>query len=264
LMQSFQTSIKRVKSTARTLAAFRSDQGRVRFDNQDSWCMFPDGPQDPHGSRGVMFVVADGMGGHLGGSEASTLAVRTICEHYFGAAAPVPSSLREAFRIANASIYSVGVTNRALRGLGTTCTALVIKEGMGFIAHIGDSRAYRVSGGRITQLTEDHSIAADLCRRGVISAADIPNHPSRSVLYRALGIEGEVEIDMPGEIEVKPGDRFLLCTDGLSNAVTDDEMAQIILHHPPERACALLLDLANQRGGLDNCTAGVISITDEG
>jgi protein phosphatase len=213
------------------------------------------------GPQGQLFIVADGMGGHRGGKEASLLAVDIVGKEYFANAEQPPQALRDAMRTANTAIRATGEADPSLQGMGTTCTALVLHAGSGFIGHIGDSRAYRIAGGAITQLTQDHTLVADLERRGVPPSTVFL--PSRSVLYRALGIEEEPAIDLSGPISANLGDTFLLCSDGLFQYATDEELLRTAQQNTPEIGCRFLIDLANQRGGEDNITVGIIRITED-
>jgi serine/threonine protein phosphatase PrpC len=239
-----------------------SDVGVVREENQDCLGKFPEESLDFSTPPGLLFVVADGMGGHRGGRVASQLAVQAMAEKYFMAPAneSVAHRLKEAVNAANTRIYEYSLEHPDFNGMGTTCVALVLAGDKACIAHVGDSRIYRISNKKIMQLTEDHSKVAEMERRGILTKEEARLHPERSQLYRALGIRPKMEVDINDGIALRPGDYFVLCSDGLSNMVEDDEINEIVLKHPPQEACDVLVDLANQRGGFDNITVEVVQI----
>jgi serine/threonine protein phosphatase PrpC len=239
-----------------------SHVGLVRSENQDMYGLFPSGFKGDLEPKGRLFVLADGMGGHNGGRFASELAVKTIGEVYFSARSQkVQESLVKAMQTANAAVHTASIQDPALVGMGTTCVALVVRGLSVYVAHIGDSRAYRIKGEGIHQITDDHSVAAELYRRGMISAEEAKNHRERSVLYRALGTGKEVEIDVQPEHVVRDEEWFVLCSDGLSNMVSDSEINRIVKAQPPEWACDELIALANERGGNDNITVVVVKVS---
>jgi protein phosphatase len=238
-----------------------SDIGKARTENQDSFGVFPDRGEDVIPAKGQLFVVADGMGGHQGGREASRLAVQRISEAYERSnAADVPESLVAAMQVANEEIHNASLANAALSGMGTTCVVLLVKDRRVYIAHVGDSRVYRVTKGSIKQVTEDHSTVAEMTRRGILTPEEAKYHPERSVLYRALGTMSATEIDAQPEIVVTSNEWFVLCTDGLSNMVEDEEIQKIVTSHEPQEACDELVRLANERGGYDNITVAVVRV----
>jgi len=239
-----------------------TDIGRVREENQDSYGKFSQDTFDLASPKGQLFIVADGMGGHRGGLQASRLTVEAIQQAYFDSGEDIAESLALAFRAANQRVYSEGNENPALSGMGTTCSALVLSADRGCIAHVGDSRIYRVTQKDIIQLTQDHSTVAELERKGLITRQEARYHPDRSVLYRALGTGPDVEVDLIRDIAIDTDDWFVLCTDGLCNKVNDDEVRNIVLQHTPAEACVLLTGLANERGGQDNITILVVRARD--
>jgi serine/threonine protein phosphatase PrpC len=231
----------------------------VRSENQDSYGVFPEDTKKAGAPKGQLFVVADGMGGHKAGREASSLAVQTLADSYFSAATDdILESLIYAFREANHRVYDQSTSDTAYAGMGTTCTALVLKDSNVVIGHIGDSRVYRVTRKTILQLTEDHSRVADLVRRAIITKEQARIHPERSQLYRALGTRSEVDVDYLTPSQLPDDCIFVLCTDGLSNHVSEDEVQSLVLAKPPGEACDALVQLANERGGHDNITVQVI------
>lgn len=240
-----------------------SDVGQVRSENQDFMGKFPEDDVDLASPQGQLFIVADGMGGHKGGRDASRLAVDTIEQVYsLSENSDVANNLKRAFQQANERIYKMSLENPKLVGMGTTCIALALHKNQGTIAHIGDSRIYRISKRKITQLTQDHSKVAEMERRGLLTAEEARHHPERSHLYRALGTKPEAEVDVIDDISLSDNDTFLMCTDGLFNLVEKEELKEIVLSYPPDEACKRLVDLANERGGHDNITLQIIHVKD--
>ncbi len=226
--------------------------GRVRTINQDL-------PLE----RANLYAVADGMGGHVGGEVAARVAVETLGQAF--ERAPTVTGLREAFTEANTAVWYESQANNELRGMGTTLTALaLVGDGEGrdmlALANVGDSRAYVFTGGEVLQVTDDHSLAEERMRHGEMTEEEAAVHPQRHILTRALGVSSEVETDM-WELELHEGDRILLCSDGLSNEVGTDEMADILgTIADPQAAAQRLVDVANEHGGADNITVVVIDV----
>jgi serine/threonine protein phosphatase PrpC len=233
----------------------------VRSENQDSFGKFPEGTTDLNCPGGQLFIIADGMGGQNAGREASALAVRTLSETYYaGKEAGVVPNLRSAFAAANAAIFARSNTGPQYRGMGTTCVALVLLDGQAYIGNIGDSRIYKISPRGIIQLTQDHSKVAEMVRRGIITKVEAKTHPERSHLYRAMGPRATADVDFFDEMQLSSNRSYLMCTDGLFNHVEDEEMREIVMAHAPEKASRMLVQLANERGGSDNCTVQVIRV----
>jgi protein phosphatase len=243
--------------------AIATDRGMVRADNQDAAGKCPEGPYDPAYPAGQLFIVADGMGGHNAGREASALALATIGEAFCSAPRghDAGASLKAAFEAANAKIHEQGMADSARRGMGTTCTALLIKGSSSIIAHVGDSRAYLVTDSRITQLTVDHTRVGELVRAGVITAAQARHHPERSFLDRALGARPAVAVDIVQGPPIAKSCSFVLCSDGLYSHVDDDEILSAVSSRPAGEAAESLIALANERGGSDNITVLVVGVT---
>ncbi len=238
----------------------KSDLGKIRSENQDHFGKFPAGNEDLTLPKGQLFIIADGMGGHERGREASHTAVRVISEIYYtNRYDDIGESLKHALAAANEEIYHRASSGEGLVKMGTTCTALVLYQNEAFIGHVGDSRAYYLDAGNIEQLTEDHTQVAEMYRKGIISEEEARVHPSKSVLVRALGVRPEIEIDIINRIRLKPDNYFVLCTDGLGK-VKKEEIKEIVLNHPPQEACEILVDMANRMGGEDNVTLQVIKI----
>ena len=231
--------------------AAHTDVGLRRRGNEDRFAVDP--------ALGLL-LVADGMGGHSAGQVASQLAAATVVtslQERKGSAASASEKLRAALEDANRAIYSAARQNAEYSGMGTTVVALLVEDNRAALAHVGDSRAYRVRGGRIRQLTDDHSIVGELLRRHEISADDAREHPHRHVLTRALGVRGHVQPDL-AELTLAPGDVFVLCSDGLTNHLEDSEIAKLASAGDDlDAGCAALIELANRRGGEDNITVAL-------
>lgn len=239
--------------------AMRSDVGRVRSENQD-FAIVADGSESGTG-KGHLMVVADGMGGHKGGATASKLAASTIKERYLAAeGGDVTAILADAINQANAVIYQQAAENEDLEGMGTTTSALVIREGRAWIGHVGDSRIYRIREREIEQITDDHSLVATMVREGLLSAEEAETHPRRNVLQRSMGVSSEVEADVAGPFDLVPGDRFILCSDGLHGLVSADEISEVVLGDEIEPAADRLVELALDRGAPDNVTVIVAAV----
>lgn len=238
-----------------------SDRGRVRQNNEDSCAVFvPEGAGEL-ADRGAVFVVADGMGGHRGGEIASRIAVRTIVAFYTANADENRShALARAFREANKTIIEESVADSTLFGMGTTCTALALFRGQAFLAHVGDSRAYHLRAGRVTQITRDHSIVGEMVRSGILSDEDARNHPKRNVITKSLGAQDEIAADMPAALDIEPGDRFVLCSDGLTAYLSDSDIGEVVSGSTPADACKKLVRMANEAGGRDNITVLVVAV----
>ncbi|HSE97080.1 MAG TPA: Stp1/IreP family PP2C-type Ser/Thr phosphatase [Blastocatellia bacterium] len=243
------------------VAGFKSDVGCVRESNEDSGRFTL--PDDPAvlAEKGRLFVVADGMGGHSGGEIASRLAAEVITRTYYEDDDDSQTALKNAFREANRQIYEVALKDDSLKGMGTTCTALVLRDGSAISAHVGDSRLYLVRNGHIYLMTEDHSAVMEMVKRGWISLSDARHHPDKNVILRAMGSHPEVEVSTWQEpFPLKAGDRFLLCSDGLYDLVEDEEIKQIVLAVDPQNACEKLIEIAKERGGHDNITVAIASL----
>jgi PPM family protein phosphatase len=230
-----------------------SDVGRVRSVNQDN-ALAIEG----------LFAVADGMGGHRGGEVASEFAVRALRER-----APLLTSvdLLEAIHFANDAILGRSNDDAALRGMGTTLCVLALVDADGderlAIANVGDSRVYLFASGELEQMTDDHSLVAALVREGRLTPQEAEEHPQRNILTRALGIDQEVNVDA-WEVPPFVGDRWVLCSDGLFNEVTVDQMAAVLRRlDDPSEAASELVRLANEGGGRDNITVLVVDLVDE-
>jgi PPM family protein phosphatase len=240
--------------------ALRTDVGLVRSENQDFGTYTTQAEERESAPGGKLLIVADGMGGHRGGATASRLAAETVKAQYLGSDTPdIPTALRESLSRANARIYSEAQSNPDLRGMGTTTSVLAVKDGAGWLAHVGDSRIYMVRDGAIKQLTDDHSLVATMVREGLLTSAEAETHPRRNVLQRSMGVAEDVEIDVRGPIELRQGDVFILCSDGLHGVVKEDELNEIA-RMPIEAAADEFLRRALERGAPDNVTVIVATV----
>lgn len=217
----------------------KTHKGMVRANNQDSLLVAE-----------KLYGVADGMGGHRGGETASRLAAETVISALKDKT-PDEKLLRLAVEAANRRIYETAAENENLQGMGTTLTFLWEDGEKAFIAHVGDSRAYRLREGKLEQLTLDHSMVAELLRSNVITAEMAKTHPYRNIITRAVGIDPVVEADIV-QTDIRPGDRFLMCSDGLYNMVEDAVILETMTELDDEKAADKLMELALNNGGTDN------------
>lgn len=235
-----------------------TDVGVKRSHNQDACAAQPAADAAAWETYGHLFVVADGMGGHAVGEKASAKAVRDIPFLYTKQAREgIVPAIKRAFREANAGIYSIGQENPEFRGMGTTATALVLRPEGAWVGHVGDSRAYRIRGDAVEQLTFDHSWVWEIAKRQGIDPDELGDF-KKNVIIRSLGPDPEVEVDVEGPHPIEPGDCFLLCSDGLSNQVTGDEIGAVVRALPSDEAAKFLIELANLRGGPDNITVAIV------
>lgn len=230
--------------------AARTDIGCRRQANEDFLATVPE--------RGL-FVVADGLGGHVGGRHAAETGVASFLEHTHGQA-PSPDVLRGAVRVANAVLLAEAERHPELRGMGTTLVALWLADGAASLVNVGDSRAYLLREDRLTQLTLDHSMVSDLVVRGELDPGLARDHPNRHVITRALGVASTVEPDI-GEFRVRKGDRFLLCSDGISAQLSDEEIKEIAFgSRDLEQGAQALVVAANGKGGEDNASVVLVGL----
>jgi serine/threonine protein phosphatase PrpC len=242
--------------------ASRSDIGCERDNNEDSCSYWEPGGDTELERKGCLAIVADGMGGHEGGQEASRIAVESIEEVYTSGSNDDPQLLLvNGFKLAEQRILEYAVAHPKLQGMGTTATAVALFPTHLYYAHVGDSRLYLVRAGAISRLTRDHSYVGRLVESGVITPEEADGHPQRHILTAALGTGAETAPDVPGgDVSLRPGDILVLCTDGLWSVVADEEIQQTVADRSPADACSALVDLARQRGGPDNITVQVLRI----
>ena len=241
-------------NAAITVAA-KTHCGRVRPINEDSY-LVPEGDS--------LALVADGMGGHRAGEVASSMAAEAIRLSARKAAGRHLSDKTAVSRgrQPNRAIYRAANEDLSRSGMGTTLTFLYFMQGHVMLAHVGDSRCYLMRGGEVYQITKDHSLVAELVRKGEITEEEAKDHPYRNIITRALGTDDTVAVDAQ-DVDTRPGDVFLLCTDGLSNYLETSEIRGILAESSPQEACERLVDLALDRGGRDNITVVVARLEGE-
>lgn len=233
----------------------RSDIGRRRSSNQDSLAVAPPASPQQYRTRGWLFLVADGMGAHVAGERASRIAAEHVPLVYEkNAPRSPPWALRRGLEQANTEINTRGRQQPEYQGMGTTCTTLAILPRGALVCHVGDSRAYRLRGTRLDQLTRDHSAVWELEIQGGLSREQAERAIGKNVITRSMGPHPRVEVDVEGPIAVEQGDVFLLCSDGLTGQVSDEEIGLIVKELSPREACAALVGLTLVRGAPDNVT----------
>lgn len=225
-----------------------TDRGVVRSQNQDAYAIREYGPDR------VLAVVCDGMGGARAGNVASTMTVDIFFDAFEKGTGEDLQRMQQAALRANDLVFQRAVTDEDCVGMGTTLVAVMISGEQASVLNVGDSRAYRINEHGIAQITRDHSLVEDLVTSGQLSREEARNHPKKNLITRALGCEPQLRVDQ-FNLAIAPGDRFLLCSDGLSNVVTDQEMLYEVLHGGEEASCCRrLLEVALHRGAPDNVT----------
>ena len=229
----------------------RTDTGRKRRRNEDAFVCEP-----------PLFAIADGMGGAQAGEVASRLAAESLREREHGELSALEQTV-ELIREANRRVYAYSSENASARGMGTTMTVALVDGNRVTIGHVGDSRAYLLRDEQLTQLTQDHSLVAELVRSGRLTPEDAESHPRRSVITRALGTDSEVEVDV-FSLQARDGDLYLLCSDGLTSMVADVEIERILASARADLddAAKKLIEAANSAGGEDNITVVVFELED--
>ncbi|HPW41510.1 MAG TPA: Stp1/IreP family PP2C-type Ser/Thr phosphatase [Bacillota bacterium] len=244
-------------------SAGRTDIGLVRKVNEDRFLC--EKLEDIDST--YLYIVADGMGGHNAGEVASSMAVQEVASYIknsIGTLMPgdeeIKDLIRNAIMYANEKIYKTSILKSNCLGMGTTLSMVLAKDSSIYIGHVGDSRIYLIRGKDISRLTEDHSLVAELVKRGTIKPEDASNHPQKNVITRALGTEYSIEPDVY-QYDMQSGDLILICTDGLSNAVCEEDIAGVMnAASDLNGACELLIEKAKEKGGYDNITAVAIQV----
>lgn len=248
------------------VCAGMTDVGQVREHNEDDFYLSE--------GEDALCIVADGMGGHRSGEVASALAIKAMVEYYretmadyseaedISGASPEQHRLSRAVQTSNRAVFSAASSNEAYRNMGTTIVSGFFTERGVYLAHIGDSRCYRLRGTMLEQRTEDHSLANEYVRMGILSAEDVEYFPYKNVITRACGLSEDVEVDIHYE-ELEPGDVYLFCSDGLSDMVSDAEI-NVIMNDASDldEMCRELVERANNNGGADNITVVLAKIED--
>lgn len=236
----------------------KTDKGNVRDSNQDAYAV------GEFSDEVVWSVVCDGMGGAAGGNIASALAVKVISDKINASYrdqmrdGSIKNMLDSALTAANIEVFDFAEAQPELRGMGTTVVCAIVRDNQAYIAHAGDSRAYVINNGSIRQITTDHSMVQDLLLRGQITPEEAEHHPNKNIITRAVGVDKGIEIDFE-QIDLDDKDTLLLCTDGLSNYVSNDEMLELMSDGKHYAFADRLVKKANENGGGDNITVVVIS-----
>ncbi len=246
------TSLANKQPGTIVLMSGQSETGNVRSINQDSFYI-------SKLSGGYLAIVADGMGGHKTGEVASQKAVEIVKRKLTHNSKHPPTALAKAIQAANIEIFDFALDNPDHKGMGTTLTSVFIDDQIGFVAQIGDSRAYLIRNHKIHQLTHDHSWVAEQVRQGILTQDEAQNHRLRNVITNALGASEEVKLDIV-HFEIEEGDKIFLCSDGISMLISDNYLTEIISNSSPENAVAQLIAEANRRGSPDNITAIVLEV----
>lgn len=236
----------------------KTDKGRIRDSNQDAYAVgeFPD--------EVAWAIVCDGMGGAAGGNIASALAVKVISDKINASYntqmrdASIKNMLDSALVAANIEVYDLAYSKSELKGMGTTVVCAIVRGDQAYIAHAGDSRAYVLTDGQLRQVTTDHSVVQDLLSSGKITPDEAKNHPNKNLITRAVGVDKNISIDFD-QVDLMPDDTLILCTDGLSNYVSDDEMMSEISDGKYYAYADRLVQKANNNGGGDNITVVAIA-----
>jgi len=232
-----------------------SDVGRKRTANEDYYGSFS-------GEFGSLIIVCDGVGGVKGGTIASRKTVETIKSHFDSLSSKYDPQieLKNALDKADQVLKQIAAESEELRELGSTAVVLLIKDAFAYVAHIGDSRLYLIRGNKINQITTDHSLVQEMLKAGLINEEQAKTHPKKNIITRALGPQGGSNPDITIPIEIYKDDYFILCTDGLTGYVNDEELLKFVTENTPQEACIKLVSLANERGGKDNITVQVVKV----
>lgn len=238
----------------------KTDLGRIRENNEDKFEFFIPDDELTLASRGQVFVVCDGMGGHAAGQIASELASKTFIDVYLSHPSPsVEDALKEALAAANRYVFLVSRSVAARRGMGTTLTALVLLQDQAYAVQVGDSRMYRLREGELMQITEDHTYMNEMIRMGTLTPEQAAVHPQKHVITRAIGVDESVVCDLY-QFTIQEGDTYLLCSDGILNHLDDDAIASVLNNNGPAQASWKLIGQALQGGGSDNATTIVLKV----
>jgi len=241
-------------------AAVITDPGCVRDNNEDNGLHVKPSMAEDQPARGTLTIVADGMGGHSSGEVASSMAVELISRYFYESeASSTDVALRTAIERASSEIFDSSVSDVKFFGMGTTVVALVIEGNYGYVAHVGDSRMYRLRGETMERMTDDHSQVMEMVKLGIITPEEAESHEDKNVILRAVGTQPSVEVETYGPFQVEPGDEYMLCSDGLCDMANDDEIFSIwFASQKIHDAAEKLVEFAKARGGNDNITVGIV------
>ena len=249
-----------LKVLAHVSIGAKTDLGRVRENNEDKFEFYIPDDELILASRGQVFVVCDGMGGHAAGQIASELACKTFIDVYLSHPGSDPKeALSTAIHAANRWVFLTARSNVARKDMGTTLSALVLLQDKAYCVQVGDSRIYRLRAGELAQITQDHTFVNELVRAGTITPEEAINHPRKNVITRAVGVEEIVAPDF-FEFDIVEGDTYFLCSDGVMNHVDDDNILQILSANGPAAAAWKIVGQALLGGGSDNTTAVVLKV----
>jgi serine/threonine protein phosphatase PrpC len=240
--------------SAKVFVGEGTDPGRVREENQDATSFYRTSDD-----VWTLLIVCDGMGGHAGGRQAAAMASEGIGQEFanrVSSSAPV-DALRDSIKVVNRKIVEHAEVNTELRGMGTTCVVLAVARNQAYVAHVGDSRVYRIRPGSVEQVTKDHSYVQRMIDSGILTPEQAEEHPDANMLMRCLGGRPDVEVDVIGPEPVVAGDRYLLCSDGLWGQVNAAEIAAMSMAFSAQDAVNRLINLANERGGPDNISVQI-------
>lgn len=236
-----------------------TDVGSVRDNNEDNLVFIRPFDQKTRASHGCLAVVADGMGGYSYGELASKMATEIITRQYFDTEQNIVPALRRSLEKANQAIFQKASSDRRFRGMGTTCTAVVLLNDHIYLGHVGDSRAYLMKKDQVVQLSNDHTLVQHLLDTGKITQEESLSHPQRNVVTKAMGTAAKLQADvMQHSLRFELGDKLLICSDGLYEYVKEDELRQILNSNKLNQAAQYLIDLAKQRGGHDNISVLIV------
>lgn len=243
-------------------ACLRSDVGKRRKNNEDSCILCVPEDKDLREAKGLLFAVADGMGGATAGEYASRMALNVLTAVYYESEGDsVPDALKHAVEQANLEVFEESEVNPVLSGMGTTVSAIVLWGEWVYIAQVGDSRVYQCRNGQgLTQLTRDHSLVAEQVRNGMITEEEAESHSLKNLITRAVGIKTMVEVDLFA-VHVAEGDTLLICSDGLSNMVSDAAIEETLALPDLVKATESLIENALESGGTDNVTAVTLRLS---
>ncbi len=246
-----------VTDTSTVKVVIKTDLGNIRTNNEDAGTFIKIADENVIREKGYLLLVADGMGGHNAGEVASKIALETIGEEYFkqGSDTNKEKALSKAFNAANKKIFDMSSANENYKGMGTTCTVVVIAGQTLYYAHSGDSRAYLFKDKTITQITEDHTYVQELVKNGDITLLEANNHPQRNILTNAMGTKPALRVDTGKcALTFDQNDRILLCSDGLYDYLSDIELSEALLNNSLQDVADHLVAEAKRRGGKDNIT----------
>jgi len=246
----------------RIIIAAATDPGLEHNENQDSYAFYPPEKGSAH-KKGILMLLADGMGGHSGGAIASKITVDVLMQAYYeDSTSRIPDSLEKACLKANQKVIERGKDDLKLQGLGSTLVSVVFKGDQMYFANVGDSRGYSIYDNQISQFTEDHSYVASLVKAGAINEEEALTHPEGNIITKAIGFDEDLSVDISQEsITIQKDQYILLCCDGLYRVVTNEEiLATVYEYKDPDSICKKLIEMANAGGGPDNITVLVARI----